>query len=282
MEFATGTVNLFNVALDFFERIQLARDFQKDFAIHQIKLDIIQLRLSRWGEVTAINRQGQNAQTTSNCPDLDWQAAGILEQIRDTYEKAQEDANSMRPGSNALEEAPLDPETHINDRLKRLRTKLRHCLRKSTSDAAQLGHRIKWAFYKKSHFEGFVEDISALLDALEQLLPEDARKQLQELSKAECEDLGKPALETLRDVVEDCDPWMKLAVSEELSKGSYAGVKFVNKGTNYGQQSTIHNGSVEINGASYGRQNRIVNNWAKAVRQGGDRRLHPAGLPISN
>lgn len=276
MEFASGTVELFNLALDFFERIQLARDFQKDFAINQIKLDIIQLRLSRWGEVTAINRQSQNAQTTSVCSDLDRHAAIVLGYIRDAYEKAQEEAESMRPESNAIEEAPLDPETHINDRLKRLRTKLRHCLRKSTSDAAQLGQRIKWAFYKKSHFERFVQDISALLDALEQLLPEDARKQLQELSKEECEDLGKPALETLRDIVENCDPWMKLAVSEELSRGSYAGVKFLNHGTNYGQQSTIHNGSVEINGASYGRQNRITNNWTKKVKQGEDRRFHSA------
>lgn len=50
MDNVGSVISLFTFAVDCLGRIQLVRDFIHDFNTHQLKLDLIQLRLSRWGE----------------------------------------------------------------------------------------------------------------------------------------------------------------------------------------------------------------------------------------
>jgi Prion-inhibition and propagation len=48
-------VDLFNNAIDWFEYIQLARNFGTTFQSSLLKLDIERLRLSRWGKAIGIS-----------------------------------------------------------------------------------------------------------------------------------------------------------------------------------------------------------------------------------
>ncbi|TGO79948.1 hypothetical protein BELL_0018g00010 [Botrytis elliptica] len=54
MDGVSTAISLFQFAVDTLGYIQLAREFKDDFETHQLKLDIIQLRLSRWGEIAGL------------------------------------------------------------------------------------------------------------------------------------------------------------------------------------------------------------------------------------
>ncbi|KAF7586052.1 hypothetical protein BBP40_009634 [Aspergillus hancockii] len=60
MDTANAAIGLFQFAIKTLGRIQLARGFQDDFETHQLKLDIIQLRLSPWGEIASITTIDKN------------------------------------------------------------------------------------------------------------------------------------------------------------------------------------------------------------------------------
>lgn len=60
---AVGVValaNLFNNAVDFFEYIQLGRNFKRDFQTNLLRLDGARLRLSRWGQSVGLSSDTQD------------------------------------------------------------------------------------------------------------------------------------------------------------------------------------------------------------------------------
>ncbi|KAL7928798.1 hypothetical protein V8C35DRAFT_284886 [Trichoderma chlorosporum] len=70
--------------------------------------------------------------------------------------------------------------------------------------------------------------MSTLLTSLEDLLPEDQKQQLRDPSNEECKGMNKPNLEDLKEIVEDCDPWLDDAVDEMLKFASSAGGTYYN------------------------------------------------------
>ncbi|KAF4536187.1 Small s protein [Lasiodiplodia theobromae] len=242
MEWVSSTVNLFYLALDCLEHIQIAREFNHDFAKHQIKLDIIQIRLSRLGEVTELEGKIKNGQNNNNpTSPLERAVKKVLEDIRDLLDSFQEEHQKIKPEGIAPEAVHSADE--MNDRHKRIRESLRHWVMKRKSQAIQTGHRIQWVFYKKTTFDKFVTDISDLLDKLEKLFPENIRNKLQDLSRKQCEDISKANLETLSTYIDRCDPWLKTAVEERLKSDQAAGVN-INQSHNTGTTTGIHNGDM--------------------------------------
>ncbi|KAF2669809.1 hypothetical protein BT63DRAFT_423801 [Microthyrium microscopicum] len=56
---ALGALGVFNDAIEWFEWIQLGRGFEKSSEINHLKLQIAQLRLSRWGKSINIDTDDQ-------------------------------------------------------------------------------------------------------------------------------------------------------------------------------------------------------------------------------
>ncbi|GME32681.1 small s protein [Neofusicoccum parvum] len=235
-EIANTTITVFNAALDCFERIQIARSFGKDFAALQIKLDIIQLRLSRWGEAAGICKSPNGDETALAIANPE-DAVNILQEINDIFGEAREESERMRPQSGTAGEAQL-------------------------SNAA---HGIQWAIYKKELFLEFIAKILELVEDLEKLFPtEDREKKLQELSNGECEGIGKTYLSKLADIAQECDPYLKVAVEEALkSKNEGGNVSFSTK-NNYGLQQGYMSGT--MNGLSFSKNmtNKYNNHYGQA------------------
>lgn len=268
-----SAVNLFYFAINCFNGIQLARTFEDDFATYQLKLDILQIRLSRWGEVARpiIDKKedvdkpvlkDENVaagREESDDTDIRKKAHEILHVIHDTVTKAKRDSERDARKWNQDRE-PCDAKSCVPSDLKKIRMRFKACLRRRKVQMVKVTQSIQWVFYKKEHFEKFVMDMSSLMSNLESLFLEDDRRKFHELSKEECVGMSKPNLEELKELVEGCDPLLEATVDENLQDLTCSGT-YITQSYNSGMVTGIHKG--DVNGVSNGNNNRTRNYWGR-------------------
>ncbi|KAF3068981.1 Heterokaryon incompatibility protein S [Daldinia childiae] len=271
MDIASSAIGLLNFAIECFNHIQLAREFEQEFSTYQLKLDVLQVRLSRWGEVlrntnhsNSGSQAGDSRTTRHKESDDDADPAAkahhILSEIQDTILSAQRHARRVETRLGAADKKLLDPELYVPADLKKIRIRFRECVRRWKAKAGKVIEATKWAFYQRVSFEKFVTDMSSLVSDLENLFPEDVRQKLSELSKEECNGISKSNLEELKDIVEECDPWLETAVDEMLQSRLSAGT-YITQSHNTGMVTGIHRG--DINGVSNGNNNKTRNYWGR-------------------
>ncbi|KAI0847665.1 prion-inhibition and propagation-domain-containing protein [Daldinia vernicosa] len=271
MDIASSAIGLLNFAIECFNNIQLAREFEQEFSTYQLKLDVLQVRLSRWGEVlrstnpsNSGSQAGDSRTARKKEPDDDadpaTKAHRILSEIQDTILSAQRHARRIETRLGVADKKLLDPEVYVPADLKKIRIRFRECVRRWKAKAGKVVEATKWAFYQRASFEKFVTDMSALVSDLENLFPEDARQKLSDLSKEECDGISKSNLEELKDIVEECDPWLGTAVDEMLQSRLSAGTN-ITQSHNTGMVTGIHRG--DVNGVSNGNGNKTRNYWGR-------------------
>ena len=260
MESVGTALSLYQFGIETLGRIQLARDFQDDFDSCQLKLDIIQLRLSRWGEIANITTIDSILKNGSGTPQVAYDVASmleILEGISDRLVKTERQASAVRKKIDAAGAQALDPESCLPMNLKKVRTRFTQFLRKRKAQTTKVIECLKWVFYKKEHFDKFIADMSELVDGLERLMPEDDREKLAELSEEECGGISKANLEDLKEVIGGCDPWLETSVDKKLN-ASQAGT-VINQSYNTGSTVGIHKGHNK--GISYGANSSQTNTF---------------------
>ncbi|KAL6700443.1 prion-inhibition and propagation domain-containing protein [Trichoderma pleuroticola] len=257
MDSASNAIGILQFVLSCFSQIQLAREFENEFEVYQLKLDLIQLRLSRWGEVAKLNnystvtREGQP--TSNDGYETPGSPAGdpvitVLLEIRATVTKAQRDAKKNK--NNTAVDQPLDADACIPADLRGVHNRLKGFLSRRTSQTTKVVDSLKWAFYKRDHFDRFITDIASLTDTLESLLTEGDKQKLLELSNDECKGINKPNLEELKDIAQDCDPSIEKAADEAL-KNARGGVNYVTQSHNTGNVMGVNNGMYNVSGTHY-------------------------------
>lgn len=251
---ANETLSLLKTALTWFECVQIARSFEKNFDAHQIKLDIIQLRLSRWGEAAGIDATKQSGETALAISNHE-RANALLEQIDHLFQQAKEDAEKLRPKDTSAAQGEMDPDKDMKPLMKTLRKNLRNSLSRRCAQLTNWTRSMQWAFYKKEQFEEFVGEISGLVSQLEALFPKEEATdtRLHELSAGDCTDIDRTYLKELKKIATECDPWLDRAVDIALKdtapSGAGTNISFTNR-DNYGPQTGIQNG--DMNGGTFG------------------------------
>ncbi|RFU75822.1 small s [Trichoderma arundinaceum] len=281
MDGAGNAISIFNFIIESFGFIQLARDFENEFERYQLKLDVIQLRISRWGEASGLIHDNSNessapqhvdsgaskrstADGTSGAENIpkEKMVEEILVTIRDTLVRAQRNATRMKTGLTTNNSQPLDPNLHIPSDLKRMRTRILGILDKRRIQKNQVVDSVKWAFYKRDQFERFIADVSSLTDELEKLAPPGSPERLHNISNEECKGLNKPNLEELKEIAEGCDPWLEGAVEKALTQRQGSDSYTITQSYNTGMVTGVHHG--DIKGVSNGNNNAITNHWGRA------------------
>ncbi|KAL6878571.1 prion-inhibition and propagation domain-containing protein [Trichoderma novae-zelandiae] len=259
MDTASSAVGLLQFVLNCFSQIQLAREFESEFEIYQLKLDLIQLRLSRWGEVAKLisntNSGAWEGRPTPSQPQPNDgpadpenptgdPAISILIEIRATVTQAQRCAKKNK-GSTV--DQPLDPDASIAADLRGVHTRIKGFINRRTSQTTKAVDSMKWAFYKRDHFDRFIADVSYLTESLESLISEEDKAKLRELSSEECKGINKPNLEELKDIAQGCDPMMEDAADEALKNARGGGTYFTQShntgivtGVNHGKITGTH------------------------------------------
>ncbi|KAL7901863.1 prion-inhibition and propagation domain-containing protein [Trichoderma sp. SZMC 28014] len=281
MDATSNAITIFQFILDSFSLIQLAREFEDEFERYQLKLDIIQLRISRWGQVSGFihgnddnsavpdsvdsgaskpppkNDTGSVEDPTQNL------AKETLIAIRDTVVKAKRDAKRMKTGLTPSTSQLLEPESLMPPDLKGMRNRIMRIIDKRRVQKNKVVDGMKWAFYKRDHFNTFIADVTSLTDELEKFASAESTERLQNVSSEECQGLNKPNLEELRDIAEGCDPWLEKAVEKALTLRRSAATYTIMQSYNTGMVTGVHHGRSDVKGMTNGNNNTVNNNWAR-------------------
>lgn len=250
MDATTTALSLFQFAIDTLGNIQLATQFKDDFETFQLKLDILRLRLSRWGEIAGFGtskNSGENDKAQQNNGEDGSNRNAIvalLESISATMRTTQRRVGKMQrklQQDNSEEAQVLDPELHMPFDLKSIRSRFMDFLRRRRVKISTTIEAVKWVFYKQDQFNAFVKTISELLDGLDKLIPEDDQKKLRQLSDEECRGIDRAYLQELKDIIDGCDPWLEGSLIKGLETTDVSTI--INQSRNTGHTVGVHNGN---------------------------------------
>jgi hypothetical protein len=230
---AIGIAAAFTACVDVFEYVHLGRRFGKDYQTNQLKLTLLRLRLSRWGEAVNIYSDPQLGNSTASKAEIQ-AAKDTLLQILVLFDdsnkiskkfKIRDDAGPAAPDDSGADVAVLA----VNNKMRDLATKRQ----KGTS----LLKLASWSIHHGTAFKTLIDDISGLTDNLEALFPvPESRKAL---AKEEVANVKDPQeVQALASASEGLDG----VLHEEASK--IAGHQYKNVEVEAGKDATIVDGNV--------------------------------------
>ncbi|KAM0496885.1 hypothetical protein ACHAP8_007113 [Fusarium lateritium] len=235
-------LELFRFVLDTLGRIQLARNFEDDFEACQLKLDILQLRLSRWKEVVDLSNDNElDKPKVDDGKPQPRTVKEVLGEIQDCLSRHKRTSKKDKDGLTNENQEALEPESNLPSDIKSIRRRLMQCIRKRQTQASTAIEGLKWVFYKKEAFDLFIQNMTELLDELEKISPGDDNQELYKLSEEECGDITKINLLTLKESIEGCDPWLSESVDKKL-QATQAGTQNIYQSNNRGFTVGNHNG----------------------------------------
>jgi hypothetical protein len=212
---------LLQTALDCFQHIRLSKSFGKDFEICRLRLDSIQLRLSRWGQATGLGSDTARMVTLENGSIAEENQKAIktrLGQIISLFEDVEKVSRSLSTTNGEQNdseelETMAESSTSIHQRV----LEICHRRQKHTSQ----GKKTKWALYKRDHLTELINNLQILVNDLIELFPAALNKQ-RELCDEEADELREEAdLPLLRTVAEERD----LPLAEALDRLAKRGVR---------------------------------------------------------
>ncbi|KAK2038281.1 heterokaryon incompatibility protein s [Colletotrichum somersetense] len=192
---------LFNNCVECFKYIQLGRRFGRDYEICQLKLDVAQTRLSRWGAAVRVN---EDAVFRTNMPGNEsiQLAKSILNKIMDLFEEAYETSRRYQMTAKT-EDLVLYEEKDLTPVFGRLHERLKRSAHRRQKDIS-LAKKTAWALYDGQEFERTIGQIISFIDELEKVFPVEATcRRLAEMEIEEVED--EPTLAVLKKAAEDTD-----------------------------------------------------------------------------
>lgn len=273
----SNITSLISTILHGVECIQLARSFDDDLKVHQLRLDLIRLRLSRWGRATGVLRaeetgDGQSANTGNSqeaqddkSVDIEENADAIediLSTIHEALEKAKHESIKMEP--KADREAPTSTSDDSSNselsppRFKRLHLKIRQIVINRYHRAGDHWKGAKWILYKKDQCEALTTRLTELVDQLDKMAT--SEEKLEELGREECDSMGD-SLKTLLEIAGPVDPLLVLCATQKVEGERAARGVSVSAGVNNGVQMGVNYGAFK--GISFGTGNTITNQWGR-------------------
>jgi hypothetical protein len=133
---------LLQTALDCFQYIRLSKTFGKDFEICRLRLDSVQLRLSRWGEATGLGSDTASIVTLDDSSFAEEDKNGIkvrLGHIISLFDDVEKISRSV--SRNDDEQEDLGSSASIHQSI----LEICHRRQKNTGKAK----KAKWALYKR-------------------------------------------------------------------------------------------------------------------------------------
>ncbi|RDW60229.1 hypothetical protein BP5796_11835 [Coleophoma crateriformis] len=174
---AAGLAAAFEPCVQCFLYIQLARNFGKDFATCQIKLDVLRVRLTRWGLAVGLG-ENPNPQAPAPVPQItatEKEVAvlkEVLQSLQDDLEEARRKSEKVKgrlPESTAQEIG--DPDAELSEGPRRIHQTLAKVFSRRDKCRPNLLDKASWALYRKGDFENLIDDITTHMGNLESVFP---------------------------------------------------------------------------------------------------------------
>lgn len=159
-------VPLFNAAIGCFTLVKMAKKFDSDLQLFTVRLEVLHLRLTRWGEAAGLNKVSKdNEAPTTNLRESDVTLdKKALEQINARFDDAAKVVQGIDMGEDvAASTADLGDKKTLIERMRAMSIK-RHPRTSAMSKA-------KWVVYQKDELSSLTKDLSNSLNDLDHVLP---------------------------------------------------------------------------------------------------------------
>ncbi|OAR02540.1 hypothetical protein LLEC1_02443 [Akanthomyces lecanii] len=163
---ALSVAALFNNAVQCFGYVQLGRHYGRDYERCQLKLDILQARLIKWGDTVGIHDDVRFA-TASPTDEATRRVRIVLEEIGLMFQTAKK-TSSRYEITNQVSTAAW-PSLDIFQGVLRKRGKERQ-------RASSFKQKMKWALYDAKELQRLLTNMNGFVDDLEKLHPAEQRR----------------------------------------------------------------------------------------------------------
>jgi hypothetical protein len=243
---------LFNDAVKSFEYIQMGSNFGQSFQTSLLKLDVVRLRLTRWGHSVGLanvdDGDVKQLRMTNLASEDQEQVQDLLAQILELFAEAGAASKRLRRRNPTLK--VLDPAEELDGVSASLHQKMQD-LAKKRQGKSELEQDQVTILYEEKNFARLIEDISELVDGLVDLFPG-----IQEEQRKLCEEevsglnANEGALSLLKEVAAGQDKLLSDMVVKVIQSTTTYTNSVVFSGPNSGFQ--IGNNSGKINGVRFG------------------------------
>lgn len=222
-----GLLALFDTCMSAFEYIDAGRHYGKDYQKAALKLEVLQIQLSRWkstvdirDDLTGISDKVQVAtqDEVKTVEKLLGEINNDLEDARKTSKRYE--LETLPPPDESAEAATLDA---VTMRMRQLAVK--------RQKRSSFGQKTLWALRDNRKVSRLIEDLSEHVNSLVQLFPAVVPKQV-ELAVTDMTEVVQPsgveepddeALNMLREASADVDPQLSAALQTLVdAKGGYS------------------------------------------------------------
>lgn len=248
---ALAVVGAFNDAILCFEYVQLARNFDKDYQLAILKLDIAKLRLSRWAVSVGLDRVDPETQTlvgVAGSFDDHVEARRLLERIIQLFEEAKHQTARIKTPIDAQSVSTYDAERDLDGATASLHQKLERLSseRSKRFKPTNLVTRVKWALQKEKNLNRLITNITELVNDLVELFPAAQQEQTRLCVDEGIELAADDHVSLLVPIAKEQDPELSDAIKSQESKsaGPMNNVTFtgaqnhgLQQGFAYGQQT---------------------------------------------
>lgn len=167
---AANTAATFSAVIEVFDYVQLGRHFGKDYQTSQLKLTLLRLRLSRWGEAVDVYNDPQLGDPSATPAEIQ-AAKDTLLQILVLFEDSSKiskkfgvrDAVGSPPTLDPAAEPDLVAALAVENKMK--------VLAKKRQRGSSFSRLTSWAVHHGTALRTLIDDISALASDLEALFP---------------------------------------------------------------------------------------------------------------
>lgn len=243
---------LFNDAVQNFEYIQMGSNFGQSFQTSLLKLDVVRLRLTRWGQSVGLanvdDGDVKQLQMTNLAREDQEKVQDFLAQILELFAEAETASKRLRRRNPTLK--VLDPAEELDGVSASLHQKMEYVAKKRQGKS-ELEQDQVTILYEEKNFARLIEDISELVDGLVNLFPG-----IQEEQRRLCEEevsgfnANEGALSLLKEVAAGQDKLLTDMVVKVIQSTTTYTNSVVFSGPNSGFQ--VGNNSGKISGVRFG------------------------------
>jgi hypothetical protein len=207
---------IFDSALNCFKHVKVAKSFGSDYQTHFLRLQNLQLRLSRWGETVGLGKDltaGEQSMAGALPESQLKQAEALVGNIIRLFCDAGEVAD--RYAGNAGDLVVVNEDAQGLGDTAKLCQKVRDiCLRRQRQ--INVVKKTKWSLFSREKFIGLVDNIQKLIDDLENVFPAKTRVSKEQiLCEQEASELREEkALPELQDIALKQDARLAEAIAK--------------------------------------------------------------------
>ena len=219
-----GLATLFDSCMNAFQYVESASKYGKDYQKAALKISVLQLRLTRWGQNVKFVEDASGARYSvpvATAEEVET-VKSLLGNIEYDFEAAEK--LSQRHQTNTAQPGPADgKELATVESLTRKVKSLAIHRQKSSS----LGQKTRWALQDKRKLDNLIGDLNQYITDLVNLFPGIKHDQL-ELAKKEASELVQPseieepaegvasAVELLQGATSQVDEMLEVAVNQKV------------------------------------------------------------------